>query len=209
MNRPGLHCGWLAGAIFLVALLVIGLLTPGYSHAHQPVSFLGMAGAPLAGWWNVFGFIVPGVLIVVFALSLQRPLQCTHARRPARIGLWMLLIAGLAFAGNGVFAFDPSDPGGISTRLHVTMLTLALLGFLPATLALALGLRGCRGWRALVTAGPLIALATMASVMQRMLDVVPVLAANPGYAQRVTLALFFGWMAMAAVVASRVPRARQ
>ncbi len=210
MNRFGLHCGWLSGVLFVAALLVIGALTPGYSHAHHAVSFLGMVGAPLAGWWNVFGFIVPGVLVVVFALSLLGPLQREAARMSARIGVWLLLIAGLAFAGNGVFAFDLSDPGGISSKLHVAMLTLALLGFLPAALALALGLRGCRGWRALVLAGPVIALATMASVAQRMLDVVPVLAANAGYAQKVTLALFFAWLALAAVVvlrASRLPMA--
>lgn len=206
MNRFGLHCGWLAGVVFVVALLAIGALTSGYSHAHHPVGFLGMAGAPLAGWWNVSGFLVPGMLVVVFALSLLQPLQRAQARMAARIGIWLLAIAGLAFAGNGVFGFDPSDPGGMGSKLHVAMLTLALLGFLPAALAMALGLRCCHGWRVLVLAGPVIVLATLASVMQRVLDAVPVLATNPGYAQRVTLVLFFAWLGLAAMVALRASR---
>jgi hypothetical membrane protein len=203
LRRAGLHAGWIAGALFALSLLAVAAATPGYEHAHQPVSFLGMRGAQWAGWWNVLGFGLPGLLVAWFALALQPPLRMAGTGSVARIGTWLLLVSGLAFAGNGLFPFDPREPDGLSTKLHVTMLTLALLGFLPATAVLAAALRRIAGWRVLSSAGLLLGVATLLSVLQRITDVVPGLQDNPGYAQRLTLALYFLWLALAARVALR------
>lgn len=208
MNRIGLHAGWFAGVVFAVALSWLGAIVPGYEHAHMPVSFLGMRGVALAPCWNTAGFIAPGLLVAWFALSLRAPLQRAGAGALTRIGAWLLLISGLAFAGNGVFAYDLSEPDGVASKLHVAMLTIALLGFLPSALLLALGLRRRPAWRGLVACGPLLALATMLSVVQRMADFVPLLQGNPGYAQRITLALYFLWLALASLVALRSGQAR-
>jgi hypothetical protein len=209
LERMGLHAGWLAGAVFAVALSWLGASVPGYEHAHMPVGFLGMRGVPLAAYWNVVGFIVPGLLVAWFALSLLAPLQRDGAGMLlARIGVWLLLISGLAFAGNGVFAYDLAEPDGPASKLHVAMLTIVLLGFLPSTLLLALGLRRHPAWRALVVCGPLLALAVLLSVAQRMGELVPLLQGNPGYAQRITLALYFLWLALASVVALRSGQSR-
>ncbi len=201
MKHIGLHAGWLAGATFVAALLVLGALTPGYEHAHQAVSELGAIGAPYASWWNALGFMLPGALVACFAAALFAPLQRDGVGAVARIGLWLLLICGLAFAGNGVFVYDLQQPYAQTSKLHVAMLTITLLAFLPATLLLAIGLRGRGGWRALVIFSPLIALATVLSVIQRMWDFVPALQGHPGYAQRVTLALYFVWLLLAAFTA--------
>ena len=207
--RTGLHAGWGAGVVFAVALSWLGAVVPGYEHARMPVSFLGMRGVALAHCWNVAGFILPGLLVACFALSLQAPLRRAGAGALARIGTWLLLISGLAFAGNGVFAYDLAEPDGTASKLHVAMLTIALLGFLPSALLLALGLRRRPAWRVLVTGGALLASATLLSVLQRMGDWLPLLGDNPGYAQRVTLALYFLWLALAALVALHSGPARR
>ena len=209
LTRPGLHAGWIAGAVFAVSLLVLATITPGYEHAHQPVSFLGMHGAPFALSWNLFGFGLPGLLVVIFALSLQAALRPSGVGPAVRIGTWLLLISGVAFAGNGVFAFDPQSTGGTSTKLHVAMLTISLLAFLPSAAMLAVGLRRLQAWRGLSTLGPVLALGTLLSVLQRISDVVPALQGNPGYAQRITLAMYFLWMLLAAMVALRATRQPQ
>jgi hypothetical protein len=174
----------------------------------MPVGFLGMRGVPMAAYWNSAGFIVPGMLVAWFALSLLAPLQRDGAGMLARIGVWLLLISGVAFAGNGVFAYDLAEPDGPASKLHVAMLTIALLAFLPAALSLALGLRVRPRWRTLVGPGLLLALALLLSVAQRMADLVPMLQGNPGYAQRITLALYFLWLALASWVALRSGRER-
>ncbi|MDQ2701524.1 MAG: DUF998 domain-containing protein [Pseudomonadota bacterium] len=198
MSRLGLHAGWIAGAMFAITLSVVGAAAPGYDHATMPVSFLGMSVMPVAAYWNVAGFILPGLLVAWFALSLLAPLERDGAGTAARIGVWLLAISGLAYAGNGVFPYDLAKPDELASKLHVAMLTIALLGFLPSALMLAMGLRGRPGWRALVGPGVLLALAVLLSVLQRMIDFVPVLEGNPGYAQRITLVLYFLWLALAA-----------
>lgn len=203
VNRFGLHAGWLAGVVFAVALSWLGALVPGYEPARMPISFLGIHGVPVAVYWNVAGFIVPGLLVAWFAWSLLAPLQRDGTGSLARIGVWLLLISGLAFAGNGVFAYDLAEPDGTASKLHVAMLTIALLGFLPSALLLALGLRRRPAWRSLVVCGPLLALAVLLSVAQRMGELVPLLQGSPGYAQRITLALYFLWLALASWVALR------
>ena len=208
IGRVGLHAGWLAGVVFMVALLWLGAMAPGYEHGHMPVSFLGMRGVPLAAYWNCAGFIAPGLLVAWFALSLLAPLQRDGVGAIARIGVWLLLISGLGFAGCGVFAYDATELDGPASKLHVAMLTIALLGFLPSALLLALGLRRRPAWRGLVVCGPLLALAALLSVTQRMGDFVPLLQGNPGHAHRITLALYFLWLALASWVALRSGRQR-
>lgn len=211
MKRIGLHAGWLGGLVFHAALLVVGALAIGYLPARQPVSVLGMAGAELAPWWNVLGLVVPGLLIGIFALSLATLWQRPDVPASARIGAWLLLICGLAFAATGVYVYDGAQPESTASKLHVALLAIALLSFLPAMLAMALGLRGKPQWRRLVVAGPLFALLIGASVIQRAWDFVPWLQGHPGAAQRITLALCFAWLVLAAVTALRattMPRSR-
>jgi hypothetical protein len=59
-----------------------------------------------------------------------------------------------------------------------------------------------------VVCGPLLALAAVWSLAPRMGELMPLLQGNPGYAQRVTLALYFLWLALASLVALRSDRRR-
>lgn len=206
MNRfadNALHAGWLAGVIFAAALLAFAAATPGYLHAQHAVSLLGADGIAWAGAWNVLGFIVPGLLVMAFACALAVAMRRDAVGFAGRIGLWLLLISGLALAGNGVFAYDPQHPDDRAAQLHVAMLTISLLAFLPGVLLLALGLGGRRHWRSLRLLGPLVAVAMVANVTPLAGELVPALRSNPGHALRLTYFLYFGWFALAARAALR------
>ncbi len=203
MKRWGLHAGWLSGTLFTVALLAIGALTPGYRQSIDPVSVLGTAGVAHPAWWNAFGFVVPGMLVALFAPALAASM---HGDRPgsiARIGLWSLLFSGIALGALGVFAYDLADPDGLASKLHVASLAIALLALLPAAALPAWSLRRQRAWRALVVLGPLLAPAMFLSVAIRIDEIIPGLRDRPGYVERVTLGLYFLWMALAASTALR------
>lgn len=198
-----LHAGWLAGALFLLALWVVAGATPGYQHAYQAVSELGVVGATHAPWWNVLGFIVPGMLVALFAHALAMTLRGDGIGATGRIALWLLGFSGLAFAGNGIWPYDLARPDDRASQLHVASLTLALVAFLPAAGLMAFALRRRRAWRPLVVFGPALALLTIASVADRAGNFVPALQGVPGFGQRLTLALYFAWMALASWVALR------
>lgn len=201
-----LHAGWLAAALFVLALLAMGAATPGYVHADEAVSNLGAVGAPHARWWNLLGFVVPGLLIALFAYALAMTMRDDGIGAAGRIGLWLLCFSGLAFAGGGIWAYDLTRPFERASQLHVAMLTLTMVAFLPAAALVAVGLRGRSNWRALVSVGPVLALLTAASIADRAGNFIPMLETTPGYGQRITLALYFAWMVLASWVALRRPQ---
>jgi hypothetical membrane protein len=201
--RFALHGGWVAAVLFVLALLLLAAATPGYRHAQHAVGFLGMHGAAHAAWWNLCGALLPGALLVAFTLALRVPLAASGAGSASRIGAWLLLLSALAFTGSGVFAFDPRAPGGLATQLHVAMLTLVLLGFLPGALLLGLDAGRRPGWHALRGWGLLLAAGTVAAMVQEGIGLVPALDGHPGALQRITLGLYLAWMALASRVARR------
>lgn len=95
--------GPLAGLTF--AASVIGFAaarTDGYSHATKAVSELGAVGAPSAAAFNLFGFILPGLLIAWFGLSLARGAD-------NRVGPVLLIGSGLLLGLAGIAPGDLDD----------------------------------------------------------------------------------------------------
>ena len=76
MTKKQFSLGGIAASIlFVTALILIAAVTPGYSHLTNAVSELGMSNAPYALLWNLLGFGVVGVLIVLFAWGLYLELR--------------------------------------------------------------------------------------------------------------------------------------
>lgn len=108
--------GWLAGPIAasLFALSLIGfaaMRSDGYSHATKAVSELGAIEAPFALAFNIVGFILPGVLIIVFA---SRLIQKGESNR----GPILLAMSGACLALAGLAPADMLDDEALTTILH-------------------------------------------------------------------------------------------
>jgi hypothetical protein len=96
---------WLALAALLVfnaSWIVAGALEPGYSHLRQPFSELGAADA--AHPWIVnTGLVLLGLSIAALGPAL---LAVLPRRRAARVTAVLFVVAGAAFALEGVFQLD-------------------------------------------------------------------------------------------------------
>ena len=202
MNRIALHAGWLAGAAFVLALAGFGAALAGYSQALHPVDLLGARGIPHAAAFNASGYALPGLLVAVFAVALQRPLAAAGVGSVGRIGGWLLMLSGFAFAAQAFAPLDLRLLDGADSQAHVTAAMLSLVAWLPSALLLPLALRGRAGWRAAVVGGPLLAaigIACLALAPQAW----EAIGAGPGAAQRLGLAAQFAWPALAAFCALR------
>lgn len=73
-------------------------------------------------------FLVPGALLAWASMRLPR-----HSAM-ARIGGWLLLLSALAFAAQGLFAFDLADPDGGASRLRALAWSLWWIAFAPGAL---------------------------------------------------------------------------
>ena len=107
--------GPLASVFFAASLIGFAALRQDdYSHATKAVSELGAAGAPMAMAFNGLGFILPGALVVVFALSLWR-----LSDGGARGSLLLLALSGGSMIAAGVFPIDMADRSSMSSVLHL------------------------------------------------------------------------------------------
>lgn len=202
LNRMALHAGWIAGAVFLAALAGFGAALQGYSQGALPVDVLGARGLPHAAGWNALGYAFPGVCVAAFAVALQRPLAAAGVGAAGRVGAWMLMLSGLAFAAQGVFPLDPRLLEGDASRIHVAAGMLSLVAWIPSALLLPFAARGHGGWRAAAVGGPLLAALGIACLALPP-EAWAALAAGPAAVQRLGLCAQFAWPALAAFCALR------
>lgn len=202
MDRFALHAGWLAGVVFLAALGGFGATLPGFSQSLQAVDLLGARGVPHAAAWNALGYALPGLLVAAFAVALQRPLAAAGVGAIGRIGGWLLMLSGLAFAAQGMLPLDLRLLDGADSKAHVAAAMLSLVAWLPSAVLLPLALRGRAAWRVAMVAGPLLAALAVAC-----LGLPPQawegMGAGLGLAQRLGLCAQFAWPALAAFCALR------
>lgn len=201
-TRRGLHAGWLAGVCFALALWILGRMQPGHVAARHAVADLGALDMPHAWAWNLAGFIMPGLMLLLFAFALEAAMQREQASRIGRIGTGLLMIAALAFAAQGVLPLDLHDLDGAVSRRHVTALVVALLAQMAAAGLISLALLYRPGWRLLSLGGAVLA-ALLLLVLLFPPQQQPWLQGQAGYAQRLVFGIYFGWFALAAFNALR------
>ena len=133
LTRPAAlaACGVAAPLVFTAAVIASSLNYPGYDNLRNFVSELGAVGAPGAAIMNYAGFLPYGILIIAFAVALNRGI------RPAAggwLGPIVLAIYGLAYVGVAVAPCDPGCQSAAPSLRHRMHLLLGDLIFLTAVL---------------------------------------------------------------------------
>lgn len=131
----GVAMGLLPWLVLVVA--TFGLIVAGYSQWRYPVALLGATGIEHATAFCLLGFVLPGALAAFAALAL---FAAGSAKRSwnYRVGVQLLFLSGLAFAGMGLLPLDPTDLEGRATQWHSAAWLLWEVSFIPAMLALGL-----------------------------------------------------------------------
>jgi len=82
--------GLAATILFVFSLVVFAELSPGYTHATKAVSELGAIGAPHQLAWNIFGFLLPGLMMAAHGWGIGVSVMiaspaCCSAYRACRL----------------------------------------------------------------------------------------------------------------------------
>lgn len=187
------YAGVLAAVCCAAAVIGFAAAFEAYSHAQHPLALLGARGVPRAFAFNLFAFVIPGIVATAVALRLQARLSkapLSKASLPvksgmaARIGGWLLVISALAFTAQGLLPVDPAELDGGRSRWHATAWTLWWLAFLPGALLLGLGVRTVPGWR---RTGLVLGAAALLTIV---LNALPAALLPGPIAQRLLLALW-------------------
>ena len=181
-------------ALFAGALLAARIGLPEYAHRLHPLGLRGAIGMPWAFAFNLFAFVLPGVLLLWAGQRLRDALG--DAGWLARIGSVLVQLSALALAAQGVLPPDAGDSDATASRLHALAWMLWWIAFVPGVLLLAVGARRGIGFSlACLLAGLLVPL----------LAVFAPVGSWVGLAQRLAFATWFGWW----LVASRASASAQ
>ena len=181
-------------ALFAGALLAARIGLPEYAHRLHPLGLRGAIGMPWAFAFNLFAFVLPGVLLLWAGQRLRDALG--DAGWLARIGSVLVQVSALAFAAQGVLPPDAGDSDATASRMHALAWMLWWIAFVPGVLLLAVGARRGIGFSlACLLAGLLVPL----------LAVFAPVGSWVGLAQRLAFATWFGWW----LVASRASASAQ
>lgn len=107
-----------------------------------PLALHAAIGAPHARGVNLLGFVLPGLLWALSAWRLRQALGNARALS-LRLATQALLLASLAWAGQGLWPLDTMDLDGPAAQRHALVWTLWWLAAAVAGLGFAAGL-----WRA-------------------------------------------------------------
>ena len=208
-TRTGRHlllCGVLAGPLSFVIDVAQALTRPGYDLFRQPVSSLALGPH---GWIQVLNFLLGGVLMLGFALGLDRALRALG--RPSRWGPALIASWAVGLLGAGIFVTDPiggypvGEPvqhghtvHGVLHAFPFSMLLVAALIAACAVFARRFTDEGRHGWAAYCVA---TAVAVFAGFCLFGLSFT--IGAGPvdqaGLIQLVTIAVGWGWLALLAL----------
>jgi hypothetical membrane protein len=175
---------------FWLVSFLLGALRPSYSPIVNTLSELGVRGTSNAILWNVFGFMVTGVLVAVTGRTIARAVnpKPSAARTVATI---LLVVVGLAVVGQGVMPADMSngraDVTSPNTVAHFICSVLSGLAWIIGVLVLLGPMKRNHDWRGLwIVSLVLVLLTLVASFTLR--GLMP-----DGLAQRTGNAIFCAW----------------
>lgn len=172
---------------FLAIYLLMSVMRPGYSHASDAISELGSLDAPNLWAWNIFGYILPGLVIALLGTGLKR--EFSPLGRVASIPFVALIASGLFMALSGVFPANMADFKSATTLIHIIGSTGCFIAFLAAGFWLPFFFRKFISWHWLAWPSLTLVVGSIVSGFLRSGD-------TGGIGQRLTFACFFLWVAL-------------
>src|SRR5512136_1356345 len=197
LQRYAATCGIVGPILHTLVVFVLGILTPGYSQATQLMSELGENGAPYALAMNLGGFLLLGVLLLIFSFGLHAALRPSRA---SRAGALLVVFAGLTYIGEALFSCDrgcvPVTFGGSA---HLLIGEIAVFVAVLASYTLALAMRPDGRWNGYwqysAATGILVIL---------LIPLFPVFVCVTGVVQRLVVGVILLWLFVIALRAYRI-----
>ena len=170
---------------FLAVYLVMSGMRPEYRHTDQAISELGSLDAPNLWAWNVLGYILPGLAVVLLGIGLRRQLAAYGVR--STVPPVALMASGLLMALSGVFPANMADFRSITTLIHTVGSFGCYICFLIAGFGLPSALRKTEALRWAATPSVVLVIVSIVTGFLRF-------AGMASIGQRITFACFFLWV---------------
>lgn len=208
IDGAGRWAGLIAPGLFLLLVIVLGWLEPGYNGLEEPMSKLGGVPGTRGSMFNR-GVQIVGLLVGLFAIALARRLRWSRA---ASVGAVLLVAGGVGMIGSGVFHCAPDCVNVLEApdragRLHGVFAFLSGLGTGLAPIAYWLSMRRTAHWRAFagVTLITAVAANAVGLVFWAGMFLGWGMPAVDGLVQRLGIFITLAWVFATALRMGRVP----
>lgn len=176
---------------------VMAGMRPEYSFKYKAISELGSLDAPNAVWWNVLGYLLPGLFIAAFAFGFHRQ---DFGRESSKVPMIGLMLSGLLMSFAGIFPDDMEHREATTSLLHLLGSFGSYIAFLVAAFTYPRLWRRTEGWQAMIWPGRIFTWLSIAFGAWPM-----VFPQMPAVGQRVVFLCYSLWIVTCAV---RMLRAR-
>lgn len=187
-QKPHAVAGMAAPVLFVGTYLLLAAARPEFNHLTKAVGELGAVNAPNAATWNLFGYIIPGLLIAFFSVGLHRAVAHEEGNH---IPFYSLFLSGVFMVVAGMFPGNFKDPGSLTSILHSAGSFGTFLCFLVAGFTYPLLFRKSNFWEKTII--PSLTL-TWLCILSGFLRT----GAAPGLGHRAGFLLYFLWIAFIA-----------
>ncbi len=101
--------------IFWITYFILSSIRPEYSTYTKAISELGSFNAPNKWVWNSIGYILTGILIVIYGIGLYKNMSIKTSNKLPLIGI---LLSGIFMIISGIFPGDFENRQSLSMLLH-------------------------------------------------------------------------------------------
>ena len=192
-------CGIIGPVSYVIVLITLGSLEPGYSHLTQAMSTLGSPDARYPVIMNTAGFGLLGLAMVALALGLDRGIR---DGKGYKIGPGLIAVSGAAVVMLGIFHAEPGveDPTAMGT-MHSVFVLIAGFAILLAPLTISPRLKRDERWQSYVA----YSLGTVVvTIVIAILHASDVFESWKGVIQRTAMAAPLIWLEVMAIKLLRI-----
>lgn len=193
--------GMLAPFVFFVTYTIMALSRPEYSLLTKAVSELGSLDAPNKWIWNIFGYIVPGILISIYAIGLFKRVADKKANK---LPLYGILLSGSFMALSGIFPGDFDDRASLTMLLHTIGSFGSYLFFLVGAFTYPKQMKKTTYWKAAIK--PTLIFTYLTIVFGAWVFFFPNI---PALGQRIVFFFYFLWIFYTAIKLYSQPTPKQ
>ena len=169
-----------------------------YSFLYKQISELGALDAPNKWIWNVFGYMIPGILISIYSIGLY---QSMSEKKSSKLPLIGIFLTGFFMTFSGVFPADMDNRSSATTILHMVGSYGSYIFFLVGTFTYPKLMKKSSYWRC--GNKLLLFFVWMTIVFGFWYYVFPNI---PSVGQRITFFFVFAWITYTAVKLYRLPK---
>lgn len=189
-NKTSGLIGIIAVTISILTIIIMATLrTDGYNHFQKAVSELGSLDAPNKWTFNIFGYIIPGILISNFSLNLLKKFRSNFLKS---YPFYLLFLSGSFMVLAGTFPANMENKQSLITIIHLIGAGGSGVFWLLCALTLWWQLKKNYNWKTvsiitfLIPFGMIIAMSFVSKN-------------SPGLSQRIAFASFYLYIIILAI----------